>query len=198
MQDIKLPGKKRFGSKTPEFIESRRVALEQYMREILQIARIAEFDTHFGSKALRAFLQFDRRLDGMASSPTGTVSNNSSSTAAAPQEAPAASSNTSRRRGYRKRGTPSGRSTASAAAAPPPSSAGSGVTSHALPQSAAPAAAPAAASAPAPAPAPAAAAIAARVVPADAPAPPPARNDLLASIQRGKQLKKATTVVKGR
>ena len=204
MQETKLPGKKRFGNKTPEFIESRRDALEAYMRAILQIPRVAEFDLHFGSKTLCSFLQFDRRVGGMAGSPTTSPASAPAAAAAPAEPTAAASTGSSRRRGYRKRGTLSGRGTASTSAAPPASTSSGGITSSApVAASATPKPQSTPAPAPAPAPAPTAAsatapAVAARVIPPDAPPPPPERNSLLASIQKGKKLKKAKTVVKGR
>jgi hypothetical protein len=201
MKDVKLPSKKRFGSKTPEFIELRRGALQDYLRDVLQIARVVEFDTHFGSKALSGFLRYNQRFNGMqgvASTESADVNNPTATTQTTAASQHAAAGAGARRRGYRKRGggSSSRSSAASTTGGAPPSAISAGIVSHAPSQaSSVPASV---VSAPAPAPAPAAAAVAAKVIPKDAPPAPPGRNSLLASIQQGKKLKKAKTVVKGR
>jgi len=66
MNAIKLPAKRMFGNKRPEFLDTRRVELETYMRGVLLIRRIADFASRSGFSDLRAFLNYDRRNAGMA------------------------------------------------------------------------------------------------------------------------------------
>ncbi|KAA0149269.1 hypothetical protein FNF28_07372 [Cafeteria roenbergensis] len=66
MNSIKLPGKRLFGNKRPEFLDERQAALQQYLRGVLRIRRIADFAGRAGFSDLRAFLAYDARHAGMA------------------------------------------------------------------------------------------------------------------------------------
>jgi len=72
MAGIALPPKRMFGSKDPKFIQERRGGLQEYLRTIVNNLRgVAEFQQHYCSADLRAFLCYDKKQFGMASNSRG-------------------------------------------------------------------------------------------------------------------------------
>ena len=60
MKSIKFPPKKTFGNLQPEFMEKRRLMLDEYISMVVSMKNVADFENHRSSNALRALIEFDK------------------------------------------------------------------------------------------------------------------------------------------
>lgn len=194
MNHIKLPPKKTFGNKNPDFVERRRMELQVYIQAVLKVKNITEFDKHFGSQELAEFFKYHEHAtagNGVAGGAGGDDAAEGWGDDAEPAAAPAARAPV--RRAAKKRA-------GGARRRPRPSAAGSrGGAPRAPAAAAASTAAPRAAAAAAPPSGPPPSGPPPSGAPPSAPPPrgiPPAaagRGGLMAAIRGGTTLRKAET-----
>lgn len=68
MEKIKFPPTKMFGNLDAVFLEKRRVALDYYFSQVLQLQNVADFDKHLGSSDIQTLIEYDAHLSELQSS----------------------------------------------------------------------------------------------------------------------------------